>query len=491
METIDKVSAKTNNKVGLGSTDKRSLFWVFFILGLLILTSLVYAQADRYYMYLVVYMWFGLTYGMMLQYGRFCMASASRDLFAAGVPRMAVGIMVALVFFSLVQAILHATDMSTFTPAPFGIHMPIAGMIFGIGMVLAGGCASGTLYKVGEGNGTSFLALLGICFGQAIFAIAGGPLRSLLPQSWIESSAAKGLPPEMVNSWFDVYLTGYVWNQPTIQISKTKFIENTFPGASAYFVGDALLNAIIPAILLLTLIYIAVVRKGFIKKIKKAKGSSSLRDDLAGFWSMITASKRTTIMGVLIGITAGLHIWVLAGMQKKFAISNFGELLTRMGHAGDVSIRGTVFDPGYWYITTQEAQFAAWIMEKFGIDMRSNVFFGVVNGIPELWRNPALWMSIGIIFGAAIIALINKEFKLKLPKGELIALGIIGGLLMGMGSRPSLGCNIGAFFIRAAGGDPNGWLYLLGMAAGAFVGVKWLNWYTERKMEKQMQAFDI
>src|SRR5512145_3293171 len=134
------------------------------------LVSLIYYRAHEYYLYLVVYIWFGVAYGMMLQYGRFCMASASRDLFAAGVPRMAVGILVALMFFSLIQAVLASTNMSTFHPAPFGIHTLIAGLIFGVGMVLSGGCASGSLYKIGEGNMTSaVVAFFGLCIGQAVF----------------------------------------------------------------------------------------------------------------------------------------------------------------------------------------------------------------------------------------------------------------------------------------------------------------------------------
>lgn len=470
---------------------ERNNFWALFVIGLLILISLAYAVSNTYYMYVVVYIWFGVAYGMMLQYGRFCFASASRDLFAAGVPRMAVGILVALMLFSLVQSFLMATGMSTFKPAPFGIHMLIAGFIFGIGMVISGGCASGSLYKVGEGNGTSLLVVMGISFGQAIFVILGGPFAKLVPQSWVESSAAKGLPAEKVNSWFDIYLTGYVWDQPTYQIHKLGFIANNFPGASKYFVGDTLINAIIPAMLLLAVIYAVWIRKGYLKKVVKQKGSSNFRDDLAGFWGMIMASKRTTMMGLLIGITAGLHIFTLAAMREKFGINNFGQILTRMGYDSEVAMFGTVFDPGYWYITTQEAQFAAWFMDKLGLDMMNNVFFGVNNGLPELWRNPALWMSIGIILGAMVLALINREFKWKTPSGELIAFALVGGLLMGMGSRPSLGCNIGAFFVRAAGGDPNGWVYVTGMVAGAFVGVKFFNWYTERKMAKEMEGLDF
>ena len=94
--------------------EKRNQLWAFIVTGALILISLLYYSANIYYIYLVVYIWFGFTYGMMLQYGRFCMASASRDLFAAGVPRMAVGILIALIFFSLVSVVLAATKMSTF-----------------------------------------------------------------------------------------------------------------------------------------------------------------------------------------------------------------------------------------------------------------------------------------------------------------------------------------------------------------------------------------
>jgi len=476
--------------------ERRNKLWAFIITGVLILISMLYYKVNVYYIYLIVYIWFGFAYGMMLQYGRFCFASASRDLFAAGVPRMAVGIMIALAFFSVIQAALAATNMSTFHPAPFGIHMVISGVIFGVGMVLAGGCASGSLYKIGEGNGTSLLAVIfGLSLGQAIFVDLGGVFNKLLPQSWIDAAqktqeailAGSGVKIPL-NSWFDHYLVGYVWNQPQFTIAK--LISNGRPTTMDYFIGNALINAILPAIVLLIVIYYVYSRKGFIKKRKKAKGSTAgFGTELSGIWNMITASKRTSIMGVLVGITAGLHILAIKGMQVKFGVNNFGYLLTRMGHTADVSLKGTVFDPGYWYITTQEGQVGAWFLEKLGWNMHDNMFFGYVNGIPELWRNPALWMSLGIIFGAMVMARLSNEFKFKWPTGELYVWGIGGGLLMGMGSRPSLGCNIGAFFIRAAGGDPNGWLYGLGMVAGAFIGVKFFNWWSDRKMAKEMEAF--
>jgi hypothetical protein len=480
--------------------EKRNTMWAYIITASLILISVLYYMADVYYVYLIVYIWFGYAYGLMLQYGRFCFASASRDLFAAGVPRMAVGILIALVFFSIIQAILAATNYSTFHPAPFGIHMLISGSVFGVGMVLAGGCASGSLYKVGEGNMTSLIAVIfGLCLGQAVFVDLGGVFNKLMPQSWVDKAqetktaiatySGIDIP---VNSWFDHYLVGYVWNQPQYTIAK--LISGGDPQTIHYFLGNAVINSIIPAIIILFIIYYFYSRKVFIKKKKKALKKAGLpektgfKDELSGIWNMITASKRTSIMGVLVGITAGLHILTMAGMQKKFGVLNFGSLLKRMGHNADISLKGTVFDPGYWYITSQEGQVGAWILEKFGWNMHDNMFFGYVNGLPELWRNPALWMSLGIIFGAMVMARLQGEFKFKWPSPELMMWGFSGGLLMGFGSRPSLGCNIGGFFIRASGGDPNGWVYGTGMVLGAFIGVKFFNWWTERKMAKEMAA---
>lgn len=230
--------------------EKRNTMWAYIITAALVLITLIYASADVYYMYMAVYIWFGVAYGMMLQYGRFCFASASRDLFAAGVPRMAVGILVALMFFSVIQAILETINMSTFHAAPFGIHMLIAGMVFGVGMVFSGGCASGSLYKVGEGNMTSLLAVIfGLCLGQAIFVDVGGVFLNLVPQGWMDKAAqykAYGFP---VTSWFDHYLVGYVWHKPQYTIAK--LMSGGDPTGIHFFIGNAIVNSIIPALLIM------------------------------------------------------------------------------------------------------------------------------------------------------------------------------------------------------------------------------------------------
>jgi uncharacterized membrane protein YedE/YeeE len=53
----------------------------------------------------------------------------------------------------------------------------VGGLVFGVGMVLAGGCVSGCLYKAGAGNLNSIAGLVGIPIG--VMMVEFGPLRTL------------------------------------------------------------------------------------------------------------------------------------------------------------------------------------------------------------------------------------------------------------------------------------------------------------------------
>ena len=471
--------------------ERKNLVWVFVIIGFLSLLSIVTYQMHEYYIYLTAYLWFGFVYGMCLQYGRFCFSSAFRDLFAVGVPRMAVGIMIAMVLFGTVSAFVTATGNSTFYPAPYGIHSVIAGFIFGVGMVLTGGCASGSLYKSGEGNVTAMLVILSISVSQAIFADISGWANNLVPYSWHQSAVAKGLPAAITagDGWVDQFLAGYVWDQPVLLFSQWLGIRNPFLAA---YVGDVLVGIVLPAAAALIAVYLIWYRKGYLRKRAEARlPTAGLGVELTGYWSMIMASKRTAIAGLALGIAAGLHMYVMKGLQLKFGVSNFGTLMKEMGITSGLSAKGTVFDPGYWYVTTQEAQWVGWVFNKLGADNMDNIYFGLENGLPNPLINPADWMSLALIGGAAVMALLSNEFKWKGTTRELAMWAIIGGTLMGIGSRLGLGCNVGAFFVRVSQGDVSGWMFGAGMVGGAYIGVKFFNWWTERKMAKEMAACDL
>jgi hypothetical protein len=132
------------------------------------------ASSDRL---LAVFWLFGLAFGFVLQRSRFCFASAFRDLFLLGDARVMKGIIAGLAVATAGFAVLMARLLPEVgygslplgaIVLPLGIHTVLGGVLFGIGMVLAGGCTSGSLYRAGEGYVGSMIALLGIMLGLEV-----------------------------------------------------------------------------------------------------------------------------------------------------------------------------------------------------------------------------------------------------------------------------------------------------------------------------------
>ncbi|MBI1424611.1 MAG: YeeE/YedE family protein [Gammaproteobacteria bacterium] len=477
---VDTLQIKTLNAVS--QPDKKGRMYAMSILAVITLGSIFALMLDTRFVYLLVYLWFGTIYGLLLQYGRFCMASAVRDLFAVGVPRMAVGVMIAVALYSLTAAAVTAGGLTTYHPHPLGWHVVIGGALFGFGIVFTGGCASGSLYKSGEGNMGSMLVVVTISFAQAYFVDVGGIFNHMVPEAWTASAAAKDMPAEIsvTNGWFDQFMAGHVWDMHAQTVAGSLGIKSPVAGA---FLGNALLCAILPTLAILVLLYMRVYRKGYLRRAKIT--APRFGDHVRGMWSMITSSRNTALAGLALGIFAGMHMWVIGELREHYNIFNFGELLRAMGYTHGLSIQDTVFDPGYWYITTQEAQWGGWLMEKLGINMMGNIFFGVENGLPNPLINAPGYMSIGIILGAAVLANLRGEFKWKIPNLETAIMAVVGGIFMGLGARVGLGCNIGAFFAPVTNGDVSGWIFLAGMLLGAFGGVKLINWWIDWRASRQ------
>ena len=93
---------------------------------------------------------------------------------------------------------------------------------------------------------------------------------------------------------------------------------------------------------------------------------------------------------------------------------------------------------------------------------------------PHLYSTSVL--NIGIIGGAFAAALLGRQFHVRgAPPWELFK-GVIGGCLMGIGASLSFGCNIGGFFSATSALSLSGPMMMLGLLAGAIVGLKLLVW---------------
>jgi len=129
----------------------------------------------------------GVIFGYVLQRGRFCMNSAFRDIILLKeytlLKAVALAIVVQMIGFHLMATMGY---IQLNPKALYWGAMIFGGFAFGIGMVLAAGCASGTTYRVGEGMIGSFVALLGFMIGGLV--TSGGALKEL--STYLKSNTA-------------------------------------------------------------------------------------------------------------------------------------------------------------------------------------------------------------------------------------------------------------------------------------------------------------
>lgn len=108
---------------------------------------------------------FGICFGVVLQKSRFCFTAAFRDPVLTGSTSLTkaviIAVAVASVGFAAIQyaAVSKGGTLPGFV-SPVGLHIAIGATMFGIGMVISGGCASGTLMRVGEGFMMQWLTLV-------------------------------------------------------------------------------------------------------------------------------------------------------------------------------------------------------------------------------------------------------------------------------------------------------------------------------------------
>ena len=116
---------------------------------------------------------FGCSFGYILQRSRFCFTASLRDPCITGSTALTKAVLIAFALTTIgFTAIKYGTFISTGAIPGQSYIMPVSlitvlgGVMFGIGMVIAGGCASGTLMRVGEGFSMQMLALLFFVIGS-------------------------------------------------------------------------------------------------------------------------------------------------------------------------------------------------------------------------------------------------------------------------------------------------------------------------------------
>jgi len=97
------------------------------------------------------------------------------------------------------------------------------------------------------------------------------------------------------------------------------------------------------------------------------------------------------------------------------------------------------------------------------------------------WLYSGSLLNFGVLAGGALAALLAREFAIRVPgRGEL-AKGAAGGALMGVGAVLAFGCNIGGFFSATSALSLSGLGMMLGLGAGALLGLRYLLWETQHR----------
>lgn len=116
----------------------------------------------------------GAGLGILFERGRYCFFCIFRDLFekrdSRGMYAILISIAVGTVGYALIFSTRIPNPTGENTPtdahiAPVSLALLIAGLAFGLGMVISGGCIAGHLYRLPEGHLRSVPALAGVVVG--------------------------------------------------------------------------------------------------------------------------------------------------------------------------------------------------------------------------------------------------------------------------------------------------------------------------------------
>lgn len=166
--------------------------WLLIISTLLILFLFVveYNKQSLFPLVLV----FGLAFGFLLEKGQVCFTSAFRDLWTAGRSNMTVAIILGMI----ISTIGTFAFIQNGTPAVIhwaGWNTVIGGFIFGVGIVIAGGCETGWMYRAVEGQVHYMLVGVGNILGSILLVLVWDKVAPVLAYNGPEVNLLKTFGP--------------------------------------------------------------------------------------------------------------------------------------------------------------------------------------------------------------------------------------------------------------------------------------------------------
>lgn len=138
----------------------------------------------------------GLAFGYCAQRGGFCLTRALSNLVLTGDASTARAYLLALLVAVLGTHLLTVGLVEEIPVRPFQwVANLVGGFVFGIGMILSGGCAGSSWYRVGEGALGAWIVVLGFAMGATTTSV--GLLRPVREILQAREVLVDGAPPTL------------------------------------------------------------------------------------------------------------------------------------------------------------------------------------------------------------------------------------------------------------------------------------------------------
>lgn len=132
-----------------------------------------------------------------------------------------------------------------------------------------------------------------------------------------------------------------------------------------------------------------------------------------------------------------------------------------------------------WQVTSGFLTWGVGILDFIGFDPMKWEYFShfdfYYNPIIEtqnIFLNQYALLNIGVIIGSLAATLMASEFKIRRIKNKKqFLMALLGGIIMGYGTRLAVGCNIGALFSGIPSFSLHAWVFGLFSMMGVSVGV--------------------
>lgn len=368
---------------------------------------------------LSLYLITGILFGYILTRSRFGFAGGIKRIYVTGDGSLTRALLIMFGITIIATAGIHwhaASSGAEVIPGISGVKSLdlatiIGGFLFGVGMMLAGGCASGTLTDLGEGAVRALIVLPFFCIG----AVFGHGSRYVFDKSSLSDFSTKIYLP---------HIFGYI-------------------------------GAVLVSFLFLIILY-TITRK--YESFRKKEG---FYDDEAfeEFEKPLAQEEDFKLFSYNTYHRIFVERW-------SFLV---GSLFLAMIFIFTINTTGKS-----WGVTSAFTTWGVALLKTFGISLNSPAFEGVVKTVNKgLLNDPGSVRNLGTIFGASIAFLLAGRFKLdKDFKTKDVMLYILGGLLMGFGARFAKGCNIGALYAAISNFSIHGWGFLIALSLGGIVGLK-------------------